>query len=76
MEAVAEAAQRAAERAEAGNPGRADEALNRVVERLETLSDRLSSARGDFPDTTENALERRFEQARGRTDQAVGAAKL
>lgn len=62
-------------RAEAGNPGRADEALDRAVERLGALVDRLESARGDLPDPVGNALERRFDQSQRRADQALAAEK-
>ncbi|MFB6359924.1 MAG: hypothetical protein ABEH59_01225 [Halobacteriales archaeon] len=76
MDAVAAAAERAAERAEAGNPGQADEALGRVVERLDALVDRLESARENLPDPVGNALERRFDQSQRRADQALAAEKL
>jgi uncharacterized protein YjbJ (UPF0337 family) len=76
MEAVSTAARRAAERAEAGNPGRADEALERVQERLGTMVDRLEAARGDLPERLGNALDRRFDQARRRADQALASEKL
>lgn len=75
MEAVSNAARRAAERAEAGNPGRADEALERVTERLGDMADRLEGARDDLPETVGNALDRRLEQARRRTDQALATGK-
>jgi hypothetical protein len=76
MEAVTEAARRAAERAEAGNAGRSDEALNRVADRLETLEDRLAAAREDLPGPLGNALDRRLDQADRRTEQALDARKL
>ncbi|MDZ7700796.1 MAG: hypothetical protein U5J98_01320 [Halobacteriales archaeon] len=76
LEAVTEAARRAAERAEAGDAGRADEALDRVAERLGRAAERLEAARGDLPDPVGNALERRLEQADRRAQQALDAGKL
>jgi len=76
MGAVATAASRAADRAEAGNRGRADEALERVIERLDAVAARLDDARQELPARLGNALDRRLEQARRRADQALAAEKL
>ena len=76
MAAVATAASRAADRAEAGNRGRADEALERVIERLDDVAERLGPARAELPDPLGNALGRRLQQARRRADQALASEKL
>ena len=74
--AVAEAAQRAAERAEAGDRGNADAALDAVLTRLERVTERLSEARETLPDEIERASDRRLEQAKKRAEQAKAAEKL
>jgi hypothetical protein len=76
LTAVAESARRAAERAEAGDRGNADAALDAVSTRLERVSERLSEARGTLPDEIGRASDRRLEQARRRTEQAKAAEKL
>jgi hypothetical protein len=76
LEAVAEAARRAAERAAAGDRGQADRALENVQERLTRAAERLSAARGDLPTPTARAADRRLEQAQRRGEQARGAGKL
>ena len=74
--AVAEAAQRAAERAESGDRGNADAALDAVSARLERVTERLSEARETLPDEIERAADRRLEQAKQRAEQAKAAEKL
>ncbi len=76
--AVAEAAQMAAERAEAGDGQGADQQLRAVATRLETVSERLTTARGsgDLPGSLGRAVENRLGQARRRTEQARESGKL
>ncbi|WP_255198315.1 hypothetical protein [Halorarius litoreus] len=76
LAAVAEAARRAAERAEVGDRGRADESLQTVSSRLDRVSSRLAEAQADLPDSIARATDRRLQQARTRTDQALNAEKL
>jgi hypothetical protein len=70
LDAIAEAARRAAERAETGDAPGADRALKAVSDALDRAATRLDEARGDLPDPLVRASERRFEQARRRADQA------
>jgi hypothetical protein len=74
--AVADAARNAAEAAQAGNRGNADQRLEAVATRLERVETRLSEARGSLPEPVANANDRRLEQARRRTEQARAAEKL
>jgi len=74
--AVAAAARRAAERAEAGDRAGANEQLDAVATRLERVGRRLADARGDLPDGLGNATARRLDQAERRTSQARAAGKL
>ncbi len=74
--AVAESARRAAERAEAGDRGNADAALDAVSTRLDRVTGRLSEARETLPGEVARATDRRLEQAQRRTDQAKAAEKL
>jgi hypothetical protein len=74
--AVADAAERAAERARAGDRGGADRHLETVASRLERVTTRLSAARGDLPPPVSNATDTRLEQSRRRTRQAKRANKL
>ncbi|KAB1198140.1 MULTISPECIES: hypothetical protein [Haloferax] len=76
LAAVAEAARRAAERAEAGNRGQADESLEIVSSRLETVAERLAEAQSVLPADLSSAADRRLEQARRRSEQAQDANKL
>ncbi|WP_411967279.1 hypothetical protein [Haloferax sp. YSSS75] len=74
--AVAEAARRAAERAQAGNRGRADESLETVASRLDSVAERLAEARSALPADISRATDRRLTQARTRSEQARAAGKL
>ncbi|MDH5019471.1 hypothetical protein [Halobacterium rubrum] len=76
LDAVAEAARRAAERAEAGDRGNADQKLETVQNRLDQVSTRLSEARDSLPSGLANAADNRLDQARRRSDQAKNADKL
>ncbi|WP_424007025.1 hypothetical protein [Haloferax denitrificans] len=76
LDSVAEAARRAAERAEAGDRGRADESLDTVAARLERVAERLAAARGELPGSLSRATDRRLEQARRRSEQARAADTL
>ena len=76
LAAVAEAARRAAERAEAGDREGADTALESVSARFERVGERLAEARGSLPAARERAIERRLERGRQRSDQATEAEKL
>jgi len=76
LDAVAEAARRAAEQAQAGERGNADQRLEAVANRLERVETRLAEARGSLPDGVANANDRRLEQARRRAEQARAAKKL
>jgi hypothetical protein len=76
LEAVVESARRAAERAEAGDRGNADQQLRAVADRLERVSQRLAEASDAIPQEVANAVERRLEQARRRAQQAQESEKL
>jgi hypothetical protein len=76
LAAVADAARRAADRAESGDRGKADENLETVTSRLEQVAERLSEARDDLPGGLSRATERRMEQVERRSDQARDAGKL
>jgi len=76
LDAVAEAARRAAERADAGNGDGAERSLETVQQRLETVATRLEDARGELPETLGRAVSRRLEQSRRRSEQARAAEKL
>ncbi|NHN41165.1 hypothetical protein G9C85_05880 [Halorubellus sp. JP-L1] len=76
LEAVVDAARRAAERAEAGDRERADRQLETVVERLQLVADRLAAASDAIPDDLGLATDKRLQQARNRTEQARDAEKL
>jgi hypothetical protein len=76
LDAVAEAARRAATAAESGNRGQADRRLETVQERLERVATRLEEARGSLPDSLTRATSNRLEQARRRSDQARESDKL
>jgi hypothetical protein len=76
IDAIAEAARRAAERAETGDTPGADRALEAVSDALDRAATRLTEAREDLPDPLVRASERRFEQARRRADQARGSEKV
>ncbi|MEF8777462.1 MAG: hypothetical protein V5A36_00980, partial [Natronomonas sp.] len=74
--AVGESAQRAADRAAAGDQANADAALDAVSTRLDRVSDRLAEARETLPDEISRATDRRLDQAQRRTEQAKAAEKL
>ena len=76
LAAVMEAAERAAERARNGDRGGADQQLEAVTHRLETVGERLADARGDLPADLSNAAEHRLDQADRRAEQARAAEKL
>ena len=76
LEAIAEAADRAAERAEAGDRGQADASIEAVARRLERARERLAAARADLPPGLANAADNRFEQVRRRAEQARESEKL
>ncbi|MEF8776232.1 MAG: hypothetical protein V5A43_06985 [Haloarculaceae archaeon] len=76
LDAVTAAARRAAENAESGDRGNADQNLEAVGRRLERVSTRLSEARASLPDDIGRATDNRLEQARRRTEQALAADKL
>ena len=76
LDAIAEAARRAAERAAAGDRGEADRGLATVQDRLERAATRLTEASDDLPDDLEAATERRLDQSRRRSEQARDADKL
>ncbi|WP_123535686.1 hypothetical protein [Halosimplex salinum] len=76
LEAIAEAAERAAERAEAGDRGQADASIDAVASRLERATERLEAARSDLPPGLANAADNRFEQIDRRSKQARNSEKL
>jgi len=76
LAAVAEAANRAAERAEAGDRAGTDQRLEAVADRLDRVATRLEEAQGELPGGLSRATDRRLEQARRRTEQARNAEKL
>jgi hypothetical protein len=76
LDAVAASADRARERAEAGDGTGADKSLEAVQTRLKAVADRLEEASDDLPDPISSAIDRRLEQARRRTEQALTAEKL
>ncbi|MFC7238449.1 hypothetical protein ACFQS4_09490 [Saliphagus sp. GCM10025317] len=76
LEAVVDAARRAATRAESGDRGGANRSLDAVATRLETVETRLVEASDSLPPTRVRATERRLEQAKRRSAQAREAQKL
>ncbi|WP_226005476.1 hypothetical protein [Natrinema salinisoli] len=76
LAAVAESAQRAAERARDEDRGNADKQLEAVRDRLERVTTRLAEAEGEIPDSLSNAAANRLEQADRRSQQARDAEKL
>ncbi|WP_435364212.1 hypothetical protein [Haloarchaeobius sp. DYHT-AS-18] len=76
LEAIADSADRAAERAAAGERGNADKALQAVTDSLERASERLSEARESLPGPVGDAARRRLDQANQRAEQALDAEKL
>ena len=76
LEAVTSAAERAAGRADRGDRGPADRALETVAANLDRVEERLATATGALPDPLANATGNRLDQTRRRTDQALAAEKL
>jgi hypothetical protein len=76
LDAVADAAARAAERAEADDETGADQRLETVRDRLTRATARLSEASDDLPDSVVAAADRRIDQARRRNEQALDAGEL
>ncbi|MFB6301974.1 MAG: hypothetical protein ABEH78_03845 [Haloferacaceae archaeon] len=74
--AVADAAERAADRAAAGDRQGADRSLAAVSTALGQVAERLAAARGDLPGGVARATDRRLDQARRRTEQARASEKL
>jgi hypothetical protein len=76
LEAIAASAERAVERANAGDAEGADERLEAVETLLQRAAERLEEAREDLPEPVAAATDRRLDQARRRTEQAKDAEKL
>jgi len=76
LDAVADAAARAAERAEANDASGADQRLETVRERLGRVTERLTDAAEDLPPPVTEAVDRRVDQARRRNEQALDAGTL
>ena len=76
LEAIAEAAERAAKRAEDGNRGQADASIDAVANRLKRATERLEAVRSDLSPGLANAAEHRFEQIDRRSTQAKQSEKL
>ncbi|SER74625.1 hypothetical protein [Natrinema salaciae] len=76
LAAVAESAQRAAERARDGERGNTENQLEAVRERLDRAANRLEDARGELPASLSNATEKRLAQADRRAEQARNAETL
>ncbi|WP_407040397.1 hypothetical protein [Halovalidus salilacus] len=76
LEAVGEAARRAADRAAAGDRDGANQELDAVATRLDRVETRLSEASNSMEPAWVRATENRLEQARRRSTQASEARKL
>ncbi|MEF8780156.1 MAG: hypothetical protein V5A46_05730 [Haloferacaceae archaeon] len=76
LEAVADAATRAAERAAAGDRQQADRSIETVLERLDRVETRLAEASEGLPDDLQRAIDRRIEATRRRAKQALDAETL
>lgn len=76
LAAVTESAQRAADRARAGDRGNADKQLEAVRDRLERVGERLAAAEEDMPASLSRATEKRLEQADRRSEQARASETL
>ena len=76
LDAVVEAAQRAAQRAEDGDRGNADRQLETAAARLERVSTRIAEASDDLPDPLSAAARNRLDQATRRNQQARDQEKL
>jgi hypothetical protein len=75
LDAVADAAGRAAERAAAGDRRQADQSLATVQNRLGRVATRLTEASDALPDEVVRASERRLDQSERRAEQARAADK-
>ncbi|MFW5950474.1 MAG: hypothetical protein ACOCR6_03980 [archaeon] len=76
LDAVAEAAQRAVEAANAGDREQADRSLETVSERLDRVATRLEEAKDTLPESLVRATNNRLDQARRRNHHAREAEKL
>ncbi|QIB74033.1 hypothetical protein G3I44_06815 [Halogeometricum borinquense] len=76
LEAIAAAADRAAERAESNDAPGADKALEAATDNLQRAKDRLEAASDDLPNPAANAARNRLDQATRRSEQALAAEKL
>ena len=76
LDAVGEAARRAAEQAAEGDRDGTDQQLEAVQNRLDRVSTRLAEASDDLPNDLEAATERRLDQSERRSDQARQSGKL
>lgn len=76
MEAVSGAAERAAERADQGDRGGTDRALEALAANLQRAVERFDGLRDTLPERAAASADRRFRQARRRTDQAIASEKL
>ena len=76
LAAVADAATRAAENADAGDREQADRQLETVLDRLGRVTDQLADASDAIPDDLGLATDKRLQQARTRTEQAKTADRL
>jgi hypothetical protein len=76
MEAVSGAAERAAERAAAGDRQGTDRALEALASNLQRVVERFDGLRDTLPEREAAAADRRFRQAQRRTNQAIASEKL
>jgi hypothetical protein len=76
LDAVIEAAERATERARAGDRGNADQFLQAVARGIERVVDRLDAVGEEVPEPFVNAVGNRAEQAARRAAQARRSEKL
>jgi len=76
LDAVADAARRAAEAAGAGDRSNADRRLDTVASRLQQVRSNLEDASGDLSAPLSAAASKRLDQAATRTEQARGQSKL
>jgi hypothetical protein len=76
MEAVSGAAKRAAERADQGDRGGTDRALEALAANLQRAVERFDGLRDTLPERAAASADRRFRQARRRTDQAIVSERL
>ena len=76
LDAVIEAAERATERARAGDRGSADQFLQAVARGIERVVGRLDAVGEEVPEPFVNAVGNRAEQAARRAEQARRAEKL